>query len=371
LGNASANGSGVWSFTTGTLANGAHNFTALDTDAAGNISLLSTTLAVTVDTVAPSAPVIAGETVVNTHEITLVGTAEANSTVNIYDGTILLGDATTNTSGAWNFTTGALADGVHTFTATDTDAAGNTSILSQAITSTIGTDSFSDVTAGVIINGTRGNDVIDATHGIHGVFATNGNDTIYGAAGNDVLSGLGGDDTIDGGTGADKMMGGPGNDTYIVDNKNDQVIEYPNQGTDTVQSSVTYTLPANVENLTLTGHSSINGTGNALDNVIIGNSANNILTGLGGNDILTGGGGSDTFVFGPNFGHDTITDFQATGSNHGILQFSHNTFNSFAAVLAHAAQVGSNVVITVDAADSITLQNIHLASLKSNDIHIV
>ena len=57
-------------------------------------------------------------------------------------------------------------------------------------------------------------------------------------------------------------------------------------------------------------------------------------------DIVTVLGGSDTFVFGSSLGQDVITGFQATGSSHDILQFSHNTFSNFASVLAHAAQVG-------------------------------
>ena len=78
------------------------------------------------------------------------------------------------------------------------------------------------------------------------------------------------------------MIGGIGNDTYVVDNAGDVVTENANEGTDTVQSAVTYTLGANVENLTLTGAAAINGTGNALDNVLTGNSANNVLTGGAG-----------------------------------------------------------------------------------------
>ena len=364
LGTAMANASGMWTFTTSTLANGAHSFTVTDTDAAGNTSVASSALAVTVDTVAPNAPVIANDAIVNTNEVMLTGTAEVNSAVNVFDGTAQLGTATTNASGTWSFTTGQLSVGDHSFTATATDAAGNTSLASQVVDPTISN-------IGVTINGTSGADTIDATHGINGVFPTSGDDTINGGAGNDIISGLGGNDIINGGSGADMMMGGTGNDTYVVDNTGDKVIENSNEGTDTILSSVTYTLPANVENMTLTGTARINGTGNGLDNVISGNNGNNILTGLGGNDTITGKGGSDTFVFGSNFGKDIITDFQATGSSHDVLQFSHNNFSNFAAVLAHAAQVGSDVVITVDAADTVTLQNVHLSSLQKNDIHIV
>ena len=81
------------------------------------------------------------------------------------------------------------------------------------------------------------------------------------------------------------------------------VTELANEGTDTVQSSITYTLGGEVENLTLTGTAAINGTGNALDNVLTGNSANNILTGGAGNDTLIGSAGADTLIGGT--GNDT------------------------------------------------------------------
>ena len=99
-----------------------------------------------------------------------------------------------------------------------------------------------------------------------------------GDAGDDQLSGDAGNDTLNGGTGADLMQGGADNDTYIVDNVGDLVVENFNEGIDTVQSSINYTLTDNVENLTLTGIGNINGTGNALDNVITGNAGNNVIT---------------------------------------------------------------------------------------------
>ena len=120
---------------------------------------------------------------------------------------------------------------------------------------------------------------------------------IVGTSGADSLVGGAGNDTIDGGAGADTMSGGLRNDTYIVDFKNDVIVEAANAGTDSVFSTATYTLSANVENLTLNGTSAINGTGNALANVIVGNAGANILTGGLGADVLTGGAGADRFVY--------------------------------------------------------------------------
>ncbi|MCW9683234.1 lectin-like protein, partial [Dolichospermum planctonicum UHCC 0167] len=95
--------------------------------------------------------------------------------------------------------------------------------------------------------------------------------------GNDTLNGGAGNDTLDGGVGIDALIGGTGNDIYIVDSSTDIIVENANEGTDGIQSSVTFSIAArpNIENLTLTGTTAINGTGNAANNVITGNSGNN------------------------------------------------------------------------------------------------
>jgi Ca2+-binding RTX toxin-like protein len=105
------------------------------------------------------------------------------------------------------------------------------------------------------------------------------------------------------------VLGGGGNDTYITDG-GDTITEVANAGTDTVQSSVSLTLGANLENLTLTGSSAISATGNAAANRITGNRANNTLNGVFGTDTFIGGAGNDTYV---TDGDDTITE----GSNAG------------------------------------------------------
>lgn len=102
------------------------------------------------------------------------------------------------------------------------------------------------------------------------------------------------------------------------------MIEYADEGTDSVLASVGYTLDENLENLTLTGERAINGTGNDLANVLTGNGANNRLAGgagddrldgLGGADTLVGGLGNDTYVLGPGYGTDTIVENDSTSGN--------------------------------------------------------
>jgi Ca2+-binding RTX toxin-like protein len=155
---------------------------------------------------------------------------------------------------------------------------------------------------------------------------------LEGTAKNDILDatklGGTGDDTLDGLKGIDTMIGGDGNDTYFVDNIKDSIIEgdqsQSNAGDDDlVHSTATaYTLPVNVEHLIIDGKAKGNGTGNVLDNKLIGNLAVNVLSGLAGNDTLdggsgndtlTGGDGSDTFIFSSgikgNKNIDTVKDF--------------------------------------------------------------
>ncbi|MBR1157525.1 calcium-binding protein, partial [Bradyrhizobium sp. JYMT SZCCT0428] len=122
-----------------------------------------------------------------------------------------------------------------------------------------------DTIAGGVLN-----DLIAGGDGADTVTGGTGDDALYGGDGNDSLDGSGGNDLLDGGAGADTMVGGTGNDAYIVDNPGDVVTELPGEGIDTVYSSVNYALTPNVENLILIGSATV-GSGNNLDNVLIGN----------------------------------------------------------------------------------------------------
>jgi Ca2+-binding RTX toxin-like protein len=155
---------------------------------------------------------------------------------------------------------------------------------------------------------------------VHLIQGNAGVNTLTGGSGNDSLYGYAGDDRLDGGQGTDTLYGGIGNDTYVVDSQSDVIVENANEGTDTVETAISYSLAAvaNVENLTLTGTNAINGTGNALDNVIHGNSAANTLNGGGGTDMLYGGAGDDTYVIGD--AHAKV--FELAGEGNDTVQAS-------------------------------------------------
>ncbi|MCE6980550.1 matrixin family metalloprotease, partial [Pseudomonas frederiksbergensis] len=118
-----------------------------------------------------------------------------------------------------------------------------------------------------------------------------------GNALNNTLTGNSGNNTLNGSLGADIMIGGTGNDTYLVDSDQDVIIETSNLTSeiDTVMASITYTLSANLENLTLTGSANTNAFGNNQNNVLIGNAGNNVMFGGAGTDTLIGGAGNDVY----------------------------------------------------------------------------
>ncbi|RTL32784.1 MAG: hypothetical protein EKK47_03360 [Burkholderiales bacterium] len=154
-----------------------------------------------------------------------------------------------------------------------------------------------------VLSGGTGEDLIDG--GL-------GNDSISGLAGDDYLVGDAGMDTLDGGTGADTMVGGADDDTYIVDNVNDVVIEKAEADIytsyDSIQSSVSYTVPDYVESITLTGTANINATANNMGCDLFGNTGNNYLKGGDGLDYMYGDDGNDTLEGGAGDDYYYLTD---------------------------------------------------------------
>ncbi|WP_211167703.1 esterase-like activity of phytase family protein [Pseudanabaena yagii] len=237
----------------------------------------------------------------NLENLTLTGSA-ISGTGNGLDN-IIIGNNANNilSGGAGNDTLdgGLGADSLTGGTGDDTYIVDN---INDTITDSSGID-----TVRSSISWTLGNNLENLTLIGNGDINGTGNslkNAIVGNTGNNIL---------DGGSNADSLVGGAGNDTYIVDNTNDVVTELANEGIDTVLSRVTRTLEANVENLMLTGNSSINGTGNDLNNIIIGNSGNNILDGGIGADSLSGGLGNDTYIV-DNLG-DSITEALNQGTD--------------------------------------------------------
>ena len=189
-----------------------------------------------------------------------------------------------------------------------------------------------------------------------------------GNASANLLIGNSANNTLDGGAGADLMAGGAGSDTYLVDYSSDLIVEFGGEGTDSVKSTVTHTLAANVENLQLMGTALINGTGNTLDNLLTGNSAANMLTGLAGADTFDGGAGNDTlvgatgndvYVMGRGAGADLIQDTDSTTGNTDLMRFT----SGVAADQIWFRQVGSDLEVSIiGTSDRATVQNWYTGS---------
>ncbi len=265
---------------------------------------------------------------------------------------------------------------------------------------------YSDAAAGVTVNlatGTASNGgFTDSLVGIEGIvgsgfadtvvgdsgdnwfYGNAGNDSLQGQGGNDVLVGGLGDDTLDGGDGNDWLYGGDGNDVLAPGAGIDAVLG--EGGSDTVSyagassglvvdlaNSADNTgwafgdLIVGVENLLGSAFAdSLRGDGGA--NTIDGGAGDDWLYGRGGNDVLIGGTGVDRFFFGAGDGKDRIADFAfGAGLDDIIMVSSALGVSSFAQVMAKAAQVGADVVITFDPATSLTLTGVQLSGLVADD----
>ncbi len=143
---------------------------------------------------------------------------------------------------------------------------------------------FDTSSANRFLTGTAGDDLL---------FGGAGQDNLLGGGGNDRLIAGPGNDLLDGGSGSDEMIGGDGNDVYFIDSPGDVIVEVAGGGTDTVVSSISYTLGAGLEVLNLTGSGHVDGTGEEGRNTLAGNGGDNVLRGLAGDDDLNGQGGND------------------------------------------------------------------------------
>jgi Ca2+-binding RTX toxin-like protein len=163
----------------------------------------------------------------------------------------------------------------------------------------------------------------------------------------------------------------------VVYNSADVVIGQAGS-TDAIYAAANFTLPTNVDTLFLEGNGATHGTGNGdAANALFGNGgvASTLVAGSGANTlyvtgtagtIMTGGAGADTFAFPNAMGHDEVTNF---GLAKDTLQFNATLFANFAAAMADASQVGANTVFTIDANDTVTLDNVTKTSLTARNFH--
>jgi len=247
----------------------------------------------------------------NVENLTLTGTSSINATGNALDN-VLTGNSGNNTLNG-----GAGADSMAGAAGNDTYVIDNAGDVVVELTG----EGIDTVQTGITysLGGDVENLTLTGSTSIHGT-GNELNNVLTGNSGANTLTGGGGNDTIDGGTGNDTMIGGTGDDNYVVNVATDVVTENAGEGIDTISSSVSLTLGANVENLTLTGSSGLSGTGNTLDNVLTGNSGANTLTGGAGNDILNGGSGNDTMIGGTgddNYVVNVATDIVTENANEG------------------------------------------------------
>ncbi len=304
----------------------------------------------------------------NIEKLTLTGSSAINGTGNELDNVL------TGNSGANRLTGGAGNDRLDGAAGKDTmiGGAGNDIYVVDVSTDVI-TESLNEGTDSVEskVTLTLGSNVENLT--LTGTSAINGtgntlDNVLIGNSAVNTLTGGAGNDTLDGAAGADKLIGGAGNDTYGIDNASDTITENANEGTDTVKSTLTYTLATNLENLTLLGTSAINGTGNTVANLLVGNSAANTLTGNAGNDTLDGGAGTDslvggtgndTYQFGLGYGTDTVTENDATVGNTDVARF----MSGIATDQIWLRHVGNNLELSIiGTSDKLTIQNWYTGS---------
>ena len=288
----------------------------------------------------------------NVEKLTLTGTGNINATGNGL-ANILTGNAGSNIlDGGLGGDTmaGGLGNDVYlvdsaTDKLTEAGAAGGTDLVRSSVSFALGADFEKLVLTGSSnLNGT-GNGLANA---------------ITGNAGSNIL---------DGGAGGDAMAGGEGNDIYVVDNALDKLTEAGTAGgVDLVRSSVTFSLGADFEKLTLTGTADRNGTGNTLNNTLTGNAGKNVLDGKTGADTMSGGDGDDVYSV-DNLGDRVVESASAAGGTDLVKSSVSFTLGDHVEKLTLTGQDDTNA--TGNGLANVLVGNIGMNSLKAgagNDI---
>jgi len=191
----------------------------------------------------------------------------------------------------------------------------------------------------------------------HWYSATGSGPDLYGTSGNDSIWG---DSSVN-----VTMHGGTGDDIYYLYSSINRAVEAPDAGVDTISTGMSYTLPENFENLTVTGDGRY-AFGNGADNIISGGSGSQTIDGGAGNDVLKGGGGADTFIFTRGNGSDLIVDF---GSDDTVRLNSYG-LSTFDQVLNHTTQEGSNLRLDLGGGESLVFANKTVADLHADQFQL-
>jgi beta-glucanase (GH16 family) len=187
--------------------------------------------------------------------------------------------------------------------------------------------------------------------------ATGSGPTLHGTAGNDSMWG---DSSVN-----VTMIGGRGDDIYYLYSSINRASEAVGEGVDTISTWMSYTLPANFENLTVTGSGRF-AFGNDTDNIIKGASGTQTIDGRGGNDVLIGAGGADTFVFARGNGSDLITDFNYDD----IVRLDGYGFTSFEQILSNVAQEGADLRLHLADGESLVFANTTADELQAHQFRL-
>jgi hypothetical protein len=279
------------------------------------------TLSLIYDSLAPAVTIGSPGGLVGSSSQTITGTGEAGTQIALFDGATALGaPVQVASNGTWSIAVSFAGSGNHVVTAHDTDLAGNVG-QSAPVTFTVATKP--PVFTGLTRN-------------------SNGSATLTG--------------TADANTRVTVFDGGIELGTVTVSARGRW-----NFITGSGLANTTHVFTARETDAS----GNVSSTSGSAQ---LGSSGKDTLTSTSGPDIMTGGKGADLFSFVANFGADIITDFAVSGSAHDIISLKGNAvLNSYKAVMAHATQVGSSVVIRQDANDSLTLSNIDKSSLTASD----